>query len=62
MLSRINYCVCLLVLRFNELSRSSQLVIFILVLIVVVGLGVHFGVLSKGNPGNHIPSAWRHSY
>jgi hypothetical protein len=66
MLSRINdaihYNTLRLVTRFNELPPTVQAVIFTVSVVVVVILGVHFGVLSKGNPGGHIPMSWRHSF
>jgi hypothetical protein len=58
MLSRINFAILSLVTRFNELPYGVQLVLFGVPLIAVIIVGHHFGVLSKGNPGGHIPRSW----
>jgi hypothetical protein len=58
--SRINLAILSLVTRFNELPYGVRLVLFGVPLIALVIVGHHFGVLSTGNPGGHIPSSWLH--
>jgi hypothetical protein len=66
MLSRINdvihYKAIRLVTRFGELPYSVQMMLVVVSLVVFVALRRHFGMLSKGNPGGHIPIGWRHSF
>jgi hypothetical protein len=61
-LSRINNGIYLFVARFNEFPLEIRVVLLTVLLLVVVGLGVYLGAFSIGNPGNHIPRGWRHSF
>jgi len=62
MLSRIDDAIRFktiqLVSRFNELPSGVRVVILAVPTIVLIFLGIHFGILSKGHPGNHIPAGW----
>ena len=60
MLSAIKVAIHRFFSRMNELPYAAQIVLFILAISIVVGVGWYVRALSKGNPRNHIPEAWRH--
>jgi hypothetical protein len=60
MLSAIKVAIHRSISRMNDLPYAVQVVLFVLTMSIVVGVGWYVGALSKGNPGNHIPEAWRH--
>ena len=45
----------------NDLLNAVQIELFMITMSIVVDVGWYKGVLSKGNPENHIPEARRHS-
>jgi hypothetical protein len=45
----------------KELLNAVQIELFIITMSIVVDVGWYEGALSKRNPENHIPEAWRHS-
>jgi hypothetical protein len=59
MLSAINVALSRFFSCINDLPYAVQSVLFIITMSLVVGVGWYVGALSKENPGNHIPGAWR---